>query len=200
MKNDILQKASDMFLTLGFKSVTMDDIANELGISKKTIYQHYGTKDDLVRATTIYLFETISAGIDEICAVNKNPIEELFEIKEYVLRNLKNEDSSPFYQLQKFYPKIFATLKCKQFEKLDSCVIQNLKRGIDLELYRKEIDLEFIGRIYYTGINSLKDIEIFPENMFNMRSLQEKFLEYHLRGIITEKGLTVLKQFITKQE
>ncbi len=85
-----------MFLTLGFKSVAMDDIANELGISKKTIYQHYGTKDDLVRATTIYLFETISAGIDEICAVNKNPIEELFEIKEYVLRNLKNEDSSPF--------------------------------------------------------------------------------------------------------
>ncbi len=79
-------------------------------------------------------------------------------------------------------------------------MIQNLKRGIDLELYRKEIDLEFIGRFYYTGINSLKDIEIFPENIFNMRSLQEKFLEYHLRGIITEKGLTVLKQFITKQE
>ncbi|CAM3498097.1 TetR/AcrR family transcriptional regulator [Flavobacterium saliperosum] len=198
MKNDILQKASDMFLSLGFKSVTMDDIANELGISKKTIYQHYATKDDLVQATTLFLFENISSGIDEICAIGKNPIEELFEIKEYVLHNLKNEDSSPFYQLQKFYPKIYATLKCKQFDKLDSCVIQNLKRGIALELYRKEIDLEFIGRIYYSGINSLKDIEIFPENMFKMRNLQENFLEYHLRGIITEKGLSVLQQFITK--
>lgn len=198
MKNDILQKASEMFLTLGFKSVTMDDIANELGISKKTIYQHYHTKDSLVSATTIYLFETISTGVDEICAIGKNPIEELFEIKDYVLKNLKNENSSPFYQLQKFYPKIHADLKCKQFEKMDNCIIQNLNRGIALELYRKEIDVDFIGRMYFAGMQTLNNIDIFPENHYKVKDLKDKHLEYHLRGIATEKGLTVLNQFITK--
>ncbi|WP_035676621.1 TetR/AcrR family transcriptional regulator [Flavobacterium limnosediminis] len=199
MKNDILQKASDMFLSLGFKSVTMDDIANELGISKKTIYQHYTTKDDLVGATTLYLFDTISAGIDDICAIGKNPIEELYEIKDYVLQTLKSENTSPFYQLQKFYPKIHSSLKCKQFDKMDSCIIQNLNRGIEQELYRKEIDVDFIGRIYYAGMHTLNNIDIFPENMYNSRDLKNKFLEYHLRGISTEKGLSVLEKFINKK-
>mgnify|MGYP000232550865 FL=1 len=81
MKDQILIKATDMFLTLGYKSVTMDDIAAEMGISKKTIYQHFGNKDELVNESTLHLFETISYGIDEICGLDKNPIEELFLIK-----------------------------------------------------------------------------------------------------------------------
>lgn len=198
MKNDILQKASEMFLSLGFKSVTMDDIANELGISKKTIYQHYATKDDLVRETTSYLFDTISAGIDDICAIGKNPIEEIFEIKDYIQQTLKNENSSPFYQLQKFYPKIHSALKCKQFDKVDNCIIQNLNRGLELQLYRKEIDVDFIARMYFAGMQTLNNIELFPDNLHKINDLKEKFLEYHLRGIVTEKGLSVLKQFITK--
>ena len=105
MKDQILNKATEMFLTLGFKSVTMDDIASEMGISKKTIYQHFSNKDSLVKATTTNLFENISCGIDEIILANNNPIEELFTIKEFVMQNLKDENTSPIYQLQKYYPK-----------------------------------------------------------------------------------------------
>ena len=65
MKDQILIKATDMFLTLGYKSVTMDDIAAEMGISKKTIYQHFSNKDALVKESTLHLFETISCGIDD---------------------------------------------------------------------------------------------------------------------------------------
>lgn len=93
MKEQILNKATDMFLTLGFKSVTMDDIANEMGISKKTIYQHFSNKDSLVKAVTTNLFEDISCGIDQIILANKNPIEELFAIKDFVLKNLKDENT-----------------------------------------------------------------------------------------------------------
>ena len=70
MKDQILEKATEMFLTLGFKSVTMDDIASEMGISKKTIYQHFSNKDSLIKATTSNLFERISCGIDEIILAN----------------------------------------------------------------------------------------------------------------------------------
>ena len=104
MREKILQKAAEMFLNLGFKSVTMDDIANEIGISKKTIYAHFDTKTKLVEAVTFYLFNMISNGIDEINARKLNAIEELFAVKSFIGEHLKDEKSSPFYQLQKYYP------------------------------------------------------------------------------------------------
>ena len=196
MKEQSLEKATDMFLTLGFKSVTMDDIAAELGISKKTIYQHYSTKPDLVKNVTIHLFETISCGIDQICAVGKNPIEELFVIKNFVLEHLKNEAASPFYQLNKYYPKIYLTLKKKQFGKMSECVFDNLTRGVEAGLFRKDINVEFVGRFYFAGMNSIKDEELFPKNQFNAIEIQEHYLEYHLRGICTAKGIEELEKHL----
>ncbi len=196
MKNEILEKSSDMFLRLGFKSVTMDDIAAEMGISKKTIYEHYATKLELVKAATFFLYEKISSGIDHICSLEKNPIEELFDIKEYVQNNLKDPNSSPIFQLQKYYPKIHACLKTMQFEKMDHCVIDNLNRGKKAGLFRPEIDEEFIGRIYYASAMSIMDFELFPEEMYTRNELDEKLLEYHVRGIATPKGIETLEKLL----
>ena len=80
MNQKIIETATEMFLTHGFKSVTMDEISSKMGISKKTIYHHFENKNDLVEATTLRLFETISKGVDEIMLLNNNPIEELFFI------------------------------------------------------------------------------------------------------------------------
>ena len=104
MRDKILFKASEMFLNLGFKSVTMDDIANEMGVSKKTIYTHFKNKTDLVEKVTLSLFEFISQGIDMICSLDHNPIQELYDIKKFVMKHLKDEKSSPQYQLQKVLP------------------------------------------------------------------------------------------------
>ncbi|KIX21086.1 TetR family transcriptional regulator [Flavobacterium sp. 316] len=196
MKEQILSKATEMFVTLGFKSVTMDDIAAELGISKKTIYLHFSTKPELVKHATFSLFETISCGIDSIRAFEKNPIEELFEIKNFVLQHLKDEGTSPIYQLQKYYPKIYITLRSKQFEKMDDCIVYNLQKGISLGLYRKEIMVDAISRFYFAGMTSIKDGELFPNTMFNPKELQNQYLEYHLRGICSPKGIEFLNQLI----
>lgn len=196
MKDQILNKATEMFLTLGFKSVTMDDIASEMGISKKTIYQHFSNKDALVKATTTNLFENISCGIDEIIMANQNPIEELFQIKEFVMQNLKDESTSPIYQLQKYYPKIHKSLMLKQFEKMGSCVVINLEKGIDLGLYRKEINKDLIARFYFAGMSSIKDVEIFNPKIFSVKEIQTNYLDYHLRGICTPKGIEKLEQLI----
>ena len=109
MQDEILEKAAEMFLNYGFKSVTMDDIANEMGISKKTIYQHFSNKNNLVEATTLRMFHLISEGIDLICENNINAIEALFEIKNFVLQYLKDEKTSPMFQLQKYFPKTYKT-------------------------------------------------------------------------------------------
>ena len=198
MKENILYKATDMFLTYGFKSVTMDDIANKMGISKKTIYTHYKTKTELVKDSSLQLFEFISSGIDCICEEEKNPIEELYEIKKFVMLHLKDEKSSPQYQLQKYYPKIYQMLKTKQFEVMHSCVKENLKRGVEMGEYLKKINTEFVARIYFSGIISIKDDELFPIELFPKDKLLENYLEYHLRGICTEKGLKTLENFILK--
>lgn len=200
MREKILLGASDLFLNYGFKSVTMDDIANTLGISKKTIYQHFDNKTKLVEATTLFLFENISCGIDHICALQKNPIEEIYSIKQFVMEHLKDEKSSPQYQLQKYYPSIYTTLKSKQFEVMQTCVTDNLNRGITLGLYRKTIDVEFIARIYFNGMLAIKDKDLFPLKKFSMNMLMSNYLEYHLRGICTPKGLETLNKFITSNQ
>ena len=196
MKEKILLKSIDLFLTLGFKSVTMDDIASKMHISKKTIYAHFKNKTQLVEDTSLMLFDVISKGIDEICVLHKNPIEELYEIKKYVMLHLKNEKSSPQYQLQKYYPEINAMLKKKQFDLMQDCVIDNIKRGIEEGLYRTNLNEDFVSRIYFLGITGIKDESLFPFELFSRRELMDSFLEYHLRGIITKKGLETLNQTI----
>lgn len=194
MKQEILKIATDMFLDFGFKSITMDDIANRMGISKKTIYTHYKNKNKLVEEATFGLFECISSGIDLICQEQCNPIEELYKIKSFVIENLKDEKSSPIYQLQKYYPRIHATLVKKQFEVMKDCVANNIRRGIEADCFRKDIDVEFITRLYFKGMTGIKDRETFSEEDYEMSYLLENYLDYHVRGIATDKGLKILIQ------
>ncbi|WP_158841104.1 TetR/AcrR family transcriptional regulator [Polaribacter sp. L3A8] len=189
MREKILEKSNELFLNLGFKSVTMDEIASSLGVSKKTIYKYFKNKTELVDAVALHMFNTICCGIDGICALDLNPINELFSIKRLILENLKDEKSSPQYQLQKYYPKIYATLRQKQFHVMQNCVISNLKKGIENKLYRESIDLEFISRIYFNGMIGIKDKDLFPLTKYSMNTLMNYYLEYHLRGICTEKGI-----------
>jgi len=187
-----------MFLTLGFKSVTMDDIAAQLGISKKTIYQHFANKNDLVEATAMYLFDTISAGIDAICKEEKNPIEEFFIIRQFLSRILKNDTVSPDFQFQKYFPNVFTLLRTMQFEKLHGSMLDNLRRGMREGLYRPDIDIEFTARIYFTGLTGIKNTDIFPTEMFAYSKITIQFIEYHLRAIVTDKGLQVLTKTIAE--
>jgi len=200
MKEKILQKATEMFLNLGFKSVTMDDLAQEMGISKKTIYTHYENKTKLVEESTSHLFCNISEGIDYICSLNKNPIEELYEIKKFVMLHLKNEKSSPQYQLQKYYPKIHESMKVRQFDVMQECVLGNVKKGIELGIYRENLNIDFVSRIYFTGVINIKDQKIFPVEKFPITELMDNYLEYHLRGIVTPKGRKILNSIINSNQ
>ena len=95
MKEAIIDKSCELFLNLGFKSITMDEIANAMGVSKKTIYKYFNNKTDLVTEVTNTMFEKISCGIDQVCGIDMNPIDEIFAIKKLVMEHLKDEKSSP---------------------------------------------------------------------------------------------------------
>lgn len=200
MREKIIQKATELFLNLGFKSVTMDDLANEMGISKKTIYSHFQNKTELVEESISNLFCVISEGINEIIAQQKNPIEELYEIKKFVMLHLKDEKSSPQYQLQKYYPKLSRTLKQRQYEVMLGCVKDNVNRGMEMGIYRDNLNVEFISRIYFSGVSCIKDNELFPVQIFSMPQLMDYYLEYHLRGIVTPKGRKILNSIINSNQ
>ena len=188
MKENIIHKASELFLLYGFKSLTMSDMAKEMGVSKKTIYEHFDSKDDLIKATTNHVHQQIDEGIDNIVDRQLNPIEEMFTIKSFVMDVLMGNRGAPEYQLHKYYPQIYDSMRSRQFNKIQQCVVDNLHRGINEGLYREELNISFIARIYYIGITGISDQDIFPPDEFSSRHLYENFLDYHFRGITTKKG------------
>ncbi|SNR26222.1 transcriptional regulator, TetR family [Maribacter sedimenticola] len=200
MKDKIRDTATQLFLERGFKSITMDDIANEIGMSKKTIYNEYTNKTELVQDCMLNKFNELSAGIDIIIAMDKNAIEELYEIKKFVMAHLNDEKASPQFQLMKYYPKIYKNLRLMQFDKMQACVLSNVERGLEQELYRPNLNAEFVSRIYYSGMNSIKDQNLFPLQQFPIGQLMDSFLEYHLRGIVTPKGKKILNNIINSNQ
>ena len=200
MKKNIILKATELFMKLGFKSVTMDDIAKEMGISKKTIYTHFNNKETIIGVVTDHVFETVCHDIDAICDLNQNPIQELYAIKKRVMQYMQKEKASPTYQLQKYYPAIYNNIKQRQFSYMQQCVVKNLHRGLEQDLYRKNIEVQFVARIYFNGITGIKEESLFPHTMFEGETLYEMYLEYHLRGIVTPKGRNILNKLIQSNQ
>lgn len=201
MKEAILNKSLKMFVNHGFKSITMDDIAKEMGISKKTIYQHFESKNDLVAATVDYVFDSTTCRMQEIVESAITPIHEHFEMKNCVNELFgHNIQPSAIYQFNKYYPDLAMKIEKKRHENFETTIIKNLKDGVRLGLYRKEIDIEFIGRVFFLSSSSFLSNDIFEELLktTTIEEINTKFLEYHLRGIVTPKGLEVLEQILKK--
>ena len=88
----------------------------------------------------------------------------------------------------------------KKFDVMQDCVLDNLKRGIEQEIYRKDLNIDFISRIYFSGGTAIKDHRLFPLDRFPITTLQDDFLEYHLRGIVTRKGRKILNTIINSNQ
>lgn len=198
MKSSITKSACESFLKLGFKSVTMDDIASKLAISKKTLYKYFKNKEALVKAASTEFHETISQVICGIMSENYNAIEESFRIKKAVNDHLLQSRTSPMYQLRKYYPKIYGELFSKEFQTFQMCVTHNLEKGIKEALYRSEIDVDNTLKFYYLLIDGIHEHDIFERDKFTEADIGNKALEYHTRAIATEKGLKELELQIEK--
>lgn len=198
MKELILKKAGETFLKYGFKSVTMDDIANDLGISKKTIYKHFKNKVELVDSAISYLHESMHKTVLIVCSKGFNAIQENFEIKKIFSELFKNSDNSPMYQLQKYYPETYAKIMKDEFSMFKNCILQNIEKGIFEGLYRKNLDKELTTKFYFSLMLSVHDTNLYTYNKNTINRLELKALEYHIRAIATLKGLKILEEQLEK--
>ena len=195
MKEAIINEAIPLFLQYGFKSVTVDDIALKMSVSKKTIYSHFPKKEQLVETSAMRHFNFVMDKILSIAKHSKDPIIELYLIKKEALNHLSNEKNSPVYQLQKYYKAIYQKLKAKEFEVLGSFFSESIKKGIETGLFRPEVDINFVTRIFFNGIRGIQDIELFPIEEFKIDQLLINFSEYHLRAICTPDGIQKLNNY-----
>jgi AcrR family transcriptional regulator len=191
MKEKIILKAKEMFLKLGFKSITMDDIAGEMCISKKTIYKYFANKELLIEQSVQVIHKEVHEIINQVIAKNLNAIQENFEIRRMFGDMFKSSDTSPIYQLKKHYPDVFKNALKFQIEECEFCFRQNIEKGIEQGLYRKNLNVEAYISFYYTLIYTINE---------NTRSEREAFaleleaLEYHTRAMATEKGIVELEK------
>lgn len=195
MEKEIVASASSLFLKYGYKAVTMDDIAEYMHISKKTIYVHFSDKTTLVRSAVFRVFDEVKDKIIAVQSSIENPIKALYETKKIAVEVLGKKDKSPQYQLQKYYPSIYTEIRKMELSALGDTFKMNLKRGIELGLFRASIDSEFITRIYFNGFRGLRDIELFPPEDTDIDLIIGKYIDYHLRAIVTPKGLNFLEGY-----
>lgn len=182
-----------MFLKLGFKSVTMDDIACEMCISKKTIYKYFSNKEMLIEEGTEVVHQKIHALMDEVMAQNHNAIEENFKMREMFKEMFKSFDHSPAYQLKKHYPEIYEKMMANEIEDCSNVFRQNIVKGIAQGLYRPETDIEAAVKFYYTLIFSINENTLLEKDAYEM---EFKALEYHTRAIATTQGIAELEKHL----
>jgi len=192
MKEKIISKASEMFIKLGFKSITMDDIAGEMCISKKTIYKYFCNKELLVEESTALLHKEIHETIDSIIQMDYNAIEENFKIRKMFSEMFQSSaDSSPIFQLKKHYPDIYEKVMLKEINECSMWFQQNIQKGIKNELYREHLSISTYVKFYYTLIFSINEN---TKSEKEARLLELEALEYHIRAMATPKGIIELEK------
>lgn len=196
MKDKIIAKASELFLKLGFKSVTMDDIAGEMCISKKTIYKYFCNKEVLIVESTSMVHKQVHEIIDTIVAKNYNAIHENFEIREMFCDMFKNNiDSSPIYQLKKHYPEIYHNIMTTEIDLCSQWFRENIEKGIREKLYREDLNKDVYVKFYYTLIFHINENTVSEKEA---QKMELEALEYHTRAMATPEGITELEKQLKK--
>jgi Transcriptional regulator len=199
LKN-ILLKVRELYMKYGIKSITMDDVAREMGISKKTLYQYVTDKDDLVGK---FIDNEIALRQEEIYKcfrIGFNAIEELFEISIFMNKLIRDQNPATEYDLKKYYPQHFQkTVKARR-EGIYNYILLNLKKGVKEGLYRNDMNNDVIANLYLWRSENTDFGELFTTEEFTSIKLFVELLNYHVRGIATEKGIIVLEKKIKELE
>lgn len=186
---NIIEKVSELYEQYGIKSVTMDDVARELGMSKKTLYNYVSNKDDLVRHYVEHITRQRKCNVDDIKQRNLNAIEELFAVNEHVIEMLKKYNPSTDYDLKKYYPHHYQKLRAFRRKNMFQAVKENIRKGKREGLYRQDMDEDIIARVHVSRIENSFANEMFDVSELTSWRFVREMMIYHLRGIANEKGI-----------
>lgn len=185
----IIEKASELYNLYGIKSITMDDVSRELGMSKKTLYKYVSNKDELVSHFVEYLTHTRKCNVEKIKDQGLNAIEELFAVNEHVIEMLKNYNPSMDYDLKKYYPDQYKKLRETRQNNMFVAVRENIVKGKKEGLYRKELDEEIIAKVHVSRIENSFANEMFTIDELTSWKFIREMMIYHVHGIANAEGI-----------
>ncbi|MCF8378546.1 MAG: TetR/AcrR family transcriptional regulator [Bacteroidales bacterium] len=191
-------KVGELYRKYGVKSVTMDDIARELGMSKKTLYSLVTDKRDLIEKILEVEFSENLKGFVGIQSSGQNAIEELFSVHNFMKSQLKFHSHAFEYDLKKYYPEIYNSLMEKKREVMYKSVLENINRGKKEGIYRMELKGELISSLYIARMESTKDNNVLSLEYFITPEIFQEYLIYHIRGIANNKGIEILEHYLER--
>jgi AcrR family transcriptional regulator len=202
VKEKILMEAFGLFCQRGIKSVSMDDIAQHLSMSKKTIYKWFNNKDEIVYSAVSGYLNSVECDCERIMGEAGNAIEELFSIMGTTRKIFASIHPSIFHDLQKYHANAWRLWQEHKNQYILTSIKANLERGIAEGLFRKDLDVEVIARLRLAQIEVPFDERLFPRHEFELMRVQMVSLEYFMLGIATLKGHKMINDYkhITEEE
>lgn len=191
----ILIEAEQLFFRYGVKSITMDEIATHLGISKKTIYQFYKDKKELVYKVVETKIQRQQLEMEEITEIAIDPVHEVILTSDLLKKVFQNMNPFLLMEVQKYYPRAYGVFKSHRDKCIFSCIFNNIKKGMEMGLYRAGIDVDTIARLRMVCIDAAFNPENFPLAKKNLNELQVQLIEHFLYGICTLKGHKLINKY-----
>jgi len=196
MEQRIINKARELFFAFGIRSVTMDDIAREMGVSKKTIYQYYRDKNAIVEHVINSLVTEHGSKVDEFYRNAENAIHEVVLQTQTIGNIIQSIKPGVFFELQKYFPETWRLIEGHRSECILKGIENNLNRGIREGIYRSDLDIGVIAHIRLVQLNSVLNLQDFPADRFGYQTILNQLTELYLYGITSQAGQKELSNYI----
>lgn len=179
----------DMFQRYGLRAMTMDDVCRELSMSKKTLYQYFSNKADLVDQAVRFVFWGHQETMDRIGAEHENAIDRMINRYAFLMRMIESHGPNMMFPLKKYYPKTFEWLFAQRQQTMMAALVQTLKDGQAQRLFRDDLNVDLVARIHFTTMVGLADSDLNAESMAERRELIWTAISLFIRSISTAQGL-----------
>jgi TetR/AcrR family transcriptional regulator, cholesterol catabolism regulator len=200
IKERILAKADELFRRYGIKAVTMDDIAAQTGMSKKTIYQWFADKEELVDAVITDIINNNRDCCSQERSLASNAVQEVVVAMQVTQEMFENLNPLILYDLQRNHPAIFRKFQQHKQEFIFKAIRENIERGKKEELYRAEIVTDVAARARLECIMMAFNEEVFPRRHYNLANLHRQLTEIFLYGMATAKGTKLITRYLKEKE
>jgi AcrR family transcriptional regulator len=196
----ILNSARDLFFKFGIRSVTMDDLARKLGISKKTLYNAYKNKNDIVETITMKFLKNHAENYELLVIESNDAVKELLMLMESLNYIFERLNTKMIFDMQRYFPEAWQIFTEYKNSIMLNKIISNLKRGIKEGLYRRDINVEIIAQMRLEQIQIAMDPFIFPSENITIKEIHEQLLLQYLFGITTLKGHKLINKYLEINE
>ncbi|MFK7951941.1 MAG: TetR/AcrR family transcriptional regulator [Ekhidna sp.] len=187
-KAKILGAAEELFMQYGIRSVTMDDVARDASMSKKTLYQYFDNKDTLVFEVALNHFEGEAKEFEEIANHAEDAIHEVILVSQCLRKHVFKMNPSLLFDMQKYHGKAWDEYLNFKHSTIRGNIKQNIDKGIREGYFRGELDSEVMSTLRVEQVQLVFNPKIFPTNKFDFATVQLQILDHFIYGLLTDKG------------